>query len=130
MYLVENSEIIIPGIKNHPDYPEISDYIETNDQLIQKLSNKKMPRYLYIRNHTCKCINNINRIIFPFSVEFNQFKSDKFSMAYNYEMWIPDGLELQNAKKHSVPLLMEIYGGPGSTKVTSSWKKSYTQDKL
>ena len=27
----------------------------------------------------------------------------------------------------SLPLIIEIYGGPGSTKVTASWKRSWTQ---
>ena len=35
-------------------------------------------------------------------VEFGQFKSDKFDMKFNYELWIPEGLQVIgcNFKKH------------------------------
>ena len=28
-------------------------------------------------------------------VEFGQFKSDKFEMKFNYELWIPEGLQVK-----------------------------------
>ena len=28
-------------------------------------------------------------------VEFGQFKSDKFDMKFNYELWVPEGLEVK-----------------------------------
>ena len=43
-YLLDDNEVVMPGIADHPDYPEISDYIETNQELIEKLENKYMPR--------------------------------------------------------------------------------------
>ena len=29
-------------------------------------------------------------------VEFGQFKSDKFDMKFNYELWVPEGLEVKS----------------------------------
>lgn len=97
-------EVIVAGINGGEDYPLMEATSSTNNDLIEKLKSKKIPK-----------------------VEFGQFKSDKFDMRFNYELWIPEDLQLQNAKLHEYPLLIEIYGGPGSNKVTSSWKKSYTQ---
>ena len=99
-----------------------------------------------------------------FSVSFGNFPSDKFDIGFNYELWIPEGVDLQGSSpglhqnlfctNHSniwifikfslckllqlsnkkidvstgsLPLIIEIYGGPGSTKVTASWKRSWTQ---
>ena len=28
-------------------------------------------------------------------VEFGQFKSDKFDMKFNYELWVPEGLQVK-----------------------------------
>ena len=58
---------------------------------------------------------------------YGTYDSGLFDMDYNFELYTPDGIDLTLAKESSLPLLIEIYGGPGSTKVKSSWKRSYTQ---
>ena len=50
-----------------------------------------------------------------------------FDIDYNYELYVPDGMDLSSEKAKSLPLLIEIYGGPGSTKVNAQWKRAYTQ---
>ena len=49
--------------------------------------------------------------------EIGQFNSAKYSpLDFNYELWTPDGVDLTSSKNPR-PLLIEIYGGPGSNKI-------------
>ena len=68
-----------------------------------------------------------NKILNFYSVDYGTYNSGLFDIPYNFELYTPDGIDLLTAQKSSLPLLIEIYGGPGSTKVNSQWKRSYTQ---
>ena len=74
----------------------IAEVISENEQLIENLETVQLP-----------------------TVQFNKFPS-KTGFNFQYELWTPYNYDPNDFTiKH--PLLVEIYSGPGSQAVTSSW---------
>ena len=58
--------------------------------------------------------------------EIGQFDSAKYApLDFNYELWTPDGVDLTSSKNPR-PLLIEIYGGPGSNKIDTRYFSKFS----